>query len=528
MNFHVAAVAAIVMITLWLAQIYLSVSQWWDAKYGEDIDNGYTVKSAQEGKNISLWSPPDAKGGAQGGNAQISKSIGGYCTACNGSQNTVDPKFKRCDPSCGGGAAQRGLLAGQMVPRGFQKVKKGSPAAVVSVEAPGDCRVLCEQNRAGKDAANACSAWEFQPALGGGGKGGVGSTCFLYVLSTYPPNISDTDNNDSTAVAWPSYGLRRAELVRQVAVSVFSIAPLVILAVAYHNYYYGASDLGALSVAVPVAVAIALFAFLGLVGFRDTYPDLPRGQCFDNQACFANAATGGLNSGVCYGKCCGATVSCRVEGARQQIGKQVYNTCTWPNVACKDGACSSDPSCVGHGGLAADYCESGGAQVWDGADYNGNKETTPAGSKAANPCYAVNTLQNSEYLAGGSSGAILGGQCLGAQESCPLPYSPQQYQGESNTAVRKDGPIPGDTGLTVLPAGLSDPRAKLKSASTAPILPFEMTANLETFLAQEPTDPKKPVWGCGLATDKTKNRDVLFLKSSTPNYMTCNVSAQAK
>lgn len=525
MNFHVAALVTVVMVTLWLAQIYLSLAQWWDAKYGEDVEDGYTILTADAGKNISLWSPPDRgsdgdTSGVRGNNSQISKSLGGWCTACNGSSPSGEKGYKKqCEESCGGSAAQRGLAAGQIVPKGFQKVTKGSPPASVAVTTADDCRVLCEQNK-GKGPEDDCSAWEFQPAVGGDGQGGVGSTCFLYVLANYPPNIGSTDGNDSTKIAWSTYGLRRTELVRQVAVSVFSIAPLVILSVAYHNYYYGAADLGALSVAVPIAAAVALFAFLGLVGFRDTYPDLPRGQCFGgagNQQCFANAATGGLNSGVCYGKCCGATVSCRVEDSLEQVGKYIYNTCTWPNVACRDGACSSDPTCGDHGGVATDYCESGGVPVADGADYNGTKKTDQA-------CYAVNTLQNSGWLSGSTSGTTLGGSCDAAKKSlsCPLPFTPAQYQGESNP---KPSPkATSDTGLTVLPPGLSDPGARLTPAGKSPITSFEMTQNLQNFLAQSPTDPKKPVWGCGMATDHSLNRDVLFLAGGTPNYMTCNVN----
>lgn len=508
-----ATAFVVVYVSLWVMQIYLSTAQWWDSA---GTDNGWVVIERPGG--VSFWSA----GGGQdppGFNSQISKVIsgkngqGGYCADCGGTYPNGQ-KQPPCPSFCQGAASANGVDAGVSVPNGFGSFT-GPNGTSKLIQTKDDCRVLCEQNQDKDDPDNSCSAWEFRPAVGQSDQ----NTCFLYVLSSYPPSVA-SDTADSTAVGYSSYGLRRDALVRQIAVSVFALAPMVLLAVAYHNYFYGSVNLGALSVAVPLAASIALFAFLGLVGFSDTAPPMPKTQCFggQNQACFANATTGGLNSGVCYNKCCGATVSCLVKDAVEKTGQNVYATCTWPNVACKDGSCAATPEICGsdHGGMmdSSDYCESGGVTVHDGMDYNG--DMSQSDYKVANPCYALRTIQTPGWNSKGQSFA-------GWADNSDPPFSATNFPGAVNKKVSSR--VTQDTNQTSLQPGITPKGAwnQKLAGSKAPIVSFQMTRNMQTFLKDTQIDPKRPSWGCGLATNTVTQEDELFLNSNTPNYLTCNV-----
>ena len=380
---------------------------------------------------------------------------------------------------------------------------------------PDDCRRLCQQQyntamgtpkEAGKTATtnieNACNAWEWRDEP---------KTCFTYVLASYPPKIQ-TQTSDITAAAWAVDIVKEKALLRQVASALVALAPLAMLYVAYNNYYYSppGERLSILASAVPVAAAIATMAFLGLVGFRDTTPAIQfTCNAAMNQKCTADVLTGGRDSGTCFNKCCGMTLSCEVPDTE---GAPVYATCTWPNVVCRDGSCaagvglcsSSDPK-KDHGGLMKDsYCFSGGAVVkgGDGASYG-------TGGKAG-PCYASSTIENSKYPY--SKGTV-----KDRLDYDVWPWGAAQYQGEPNRDLTAKALVDMG-GQQVLPPGRSDGKRQPNFKYTS----FQMTQPLHNFLMLTPSSADKPIWGCGLNMDGSIGREGLFL-TNAPRPLQCVV-----
>lgn len=503
---HFGRIAGIVMISLWVLNLYLVFSQWRDLKApSADVVDGWRV--TRNGGSIFNQK-----------NSQIAKSLGktgdgtcGWCTNCSAYGSVPPPADASCAPApvgatsappkcaqeCWGapGMGQDKIGPEDVLPRGTI-----DPAEMTSED---DCRALCERqyneamgapDKEGKvsttNIENACNAWEWRES---------NKTCFTYVLASYPPRI-ETESDQVSSTGWALDKFKERVLMRQIAASLIVIAPLALFYVAYKNFYRVAKlpsmRTNILASAAPAAAAVAALAFLSFVGFTNTTP-ASQFVCNGalNQKCTADALTGGRTSGTCYNKCCGMTVSCLLP----EPGPLVYSTCTWPNVMCKDGSCALNKAeCAGHGGFMAagvsERCYSGGAKAVDGADYGGGEGTSGT-------CYALSTIDNTNYpFSARSADAQL--------NDTPSKWTPTQYWGEPNRDLPPQ--IVADLGgnIEYLPPGRSDGKGP------PTYMPFQMSENLNAFMGRSPKDANKPVWGCGMKTDPRTQRLGLYLQGS--------------
>ena len=500
MNFHVGQIAVVLVVTVWVVQLYLTYVQWSNYNQNRSIVNGWNILDP----GMMLWNTEVN---------QISKSLGpdgdggrkGWCTDCGPRSASRKP----CPSTCHGVAGRTtdgSVVPGNVVPNGTGGIQNGTEG----------CQALCRKqyNDALKTPdsdiplANACQAWEWDD---------VSKTCFTYVLSSYPPFTSSTDGLTSITAGYAVDTYTNRSLLRQLAAAMVLAAPMALFYVSYNNYYYPSSNMNvALTTLLPLFAGIAGMAFVGFVGFDVSSPAM-QFSCNEalNQKCQPDALTGGRRSGSCYNGCCGLSISCPMGG---DPNNRVWSTCTWPNVMCSDGtcalnadACSNDTgrgaTSKSHGGIYSTdgVCTSGGNPAIDGGDYGGDG--------TASPCYVGargSNFQDPEEL----DPAEVYAETVGGK----------QYRGEPNCQISEQ--IKDSMGVQCLPPGRTDNSSTTKgNQDVYTYRLFSMTGWLMSMLSGTTTNATKANLGCGLKSDPARgNQQMLFLNPS-PAPLQCVVAS---
>ena len=479
------AVLVSIAVFVIVLRLYFVFRQWQVLASRESEVAGVDAGKWSTVSGVTLFSPDKSN--------SIAAAKNGWCTNCGDTAAGQAP--------CASG--NEGFCYGQTDDDFTVSADRSVPRALPqTVASAADCAAACESGD--------CDAWEYDPRLG---------KCFTYLVSQYPPQTPDTSSPENV-VGWRVGSVNQAVL-RETAGIVLLLVPLALV---YGAYRVRTQPLAprqtALVWVLPLVVGIVAASVLSFVGFADTVPETGRScNAQMGERCFADALTGGRRSGSCYNTCCARTISCPVTyyGIKgYPDAKNVWSTCTWPNVMCKDGSCAeSEAACNGtkeivrgidskgqpnvitidHGGVMKDMTSctrSVGGTPANAADYGGSF------------CNAKDTITQYD---------------LASLPAFQQKAGDGQYPGQQNK--KPSAKALSETGLRVLPPGRTD--NFVDDRGVIAYNTFSLTPNTNTFLGGTSTTPDAKVTGCGMATDPRTETQALFLRPA-PAPLQCTVA----